>query len=130
MYASPNSTYQPNSGGTSGGGGHWSRAVEFAAPRHRYHGPPTYFYPPPASRDDVIRPWSKLLPNRPPVPPMHMEELSPRDREMYLRDFMPPSSHETAPAAHHRTQHASPYDPHNEELTHSKKPAAWPIVST
>lgn len=37
-----------------------------------------------------IRPWARLIPERPPVGPIPLDQLSPQDRDMYLRDFLPP----------------------------------------
>lgn len=38
----------------------------------------------------LIRPWSRLLPDRPPVEPIGLHQLSVQDRDMYLREFLPP----------------------------------------
>lgn len=40
----------------------------------------------------MIRPCARLMPNRPPVAPIPLDHLSPENREMYLRDFLPPSN--------------------------------------
>ena len=37
-----------------------------------------------------IRPWAKLLPRRAPVEPIDLDQLSADDRDVYLRDFLPP----------------------------------------
>ena len=37
-----------------------------------------------------VRPWSMLLPDRGPVKPIDLDQLSSEDRDMYLRDFLPP----------------------------------------
>lgn len=37
-----------------------------------------------------VRPWAMLLPDRGPVKPIDLDQLSGEDREMYLRDFLPP----------------------------------------
>lgn len=37
-----------------------------------------------------IRPWSRLIPDRLSVPTIALDQLSVQDRDMYLRDFLPP----------------------------------------
>jgi hypothetical protein len=39
-----------------------------------------------------IRPWARLLPDRLPVEPIGLDQLSVQDRDMYLRDFVPPTA--------------------------------------
>ena len=39
----------------------------------------------------LIRPWSRLLPDRAPVEPIGLHQLSVQDRDMYLREFLPPN---------------------------------------
>jgi hypothetical protein len=38
-----------------------------------------------------IRPWSRLMPRRGPVAPIELDQLPPGVREIYLRDFIPPT---------------------------------------
>ena len=40
----------------------------------------------------MIRPCPRLMPNRAPVEPFPIDQLSPEARDMYLRDFLPPSN--------------------------------------
>lgn len=37
-----------------------------------------------------VRPWARLLPERGPVDPIDLDQLSIEDRDLYLRDFLPP----------------------------------------
>ena len=37
-----------------------------------------------------VRPWAMLLPDRGPVHPIDLDQLSSEDRDLYLRDFLPP----------------------------------------
>ena len=39
----------------------------------------------------LIRPWARLLPDREPVDPIGLHQLSVQDRDLYLRDFLPPN---------------------------------------
>ena len=39
----------------------------------------------------LIRPWARLLPDRDPVEPIGLHQLSVQDRDLYLRDFLPPN---------------------------------------
>ena len=51
----------------------------------------------------LIRPWSRLLPDRPPVEPIGLHQLSVQDRDIYLREFLPPNPRYEM--EHHRDQH-------------------------
>lgn len=38
-----------------------------------------------------VRPWNRLMPKRAPIQPIELDDLPADQREMYLRDFMPPT---------------------------------------
>jgi hypothetical protein len=38
----------------------------------------------------TIRPAARFMPHHPPVDPIPLDQLSPQDRDLYLRDFLPP----------------------------------------
>jgi hypothetical protein len=45
-----------------------------------------------------IRPWARLLPDRHPVEPIRLDQLSVEDRNIYLRDFAPPNPRNEVPS--------------------------------
>lgn len=55
-----------------------------------------------------VRPWAKLLPGRGPVDPICLDQLSNEDREMYLKDFLPPNP-DIPKSRHQESPVASPY---------------------
>lgn len=56
----------------------------------------------------LIRPWSRLLPDRPPVEPIGLHQLSVQDRDMYLRDFLPPDPRDEM--SHHDMNSSGKYN--------------------
>jgi len=81
----------------------------------------------------MLRPEARLMPKRPPVDPIPLDHLSPQDRDLYLRDFLPPCPQINAvqkksivldpnpPLSHsHRHLHRPPYRHNNHDPTHHR----------
>jgi hypothetical protein len=86
-----------------------------------------------------IRPWARLIPDRPPVGPIPLDQLSEQDRDLYLRDFLPPCptvrSESSQYAQHPGRDNLSSmpygdYDHHSEQdrKLPASKGATWPLL--
>jgi hypothetical protein len=86
-----------------------------------------------------IRPWARLIPDRRPVGPIPLDHLSPTDRDMYLRDFLPPcptfarnsESQQYAQLPGHEMLSPMPYVGYNSDQQSELPPndaATWPLL--
>lgn len=73
----------------------------------------------------VIRPLARLMPRRPPVDPMPLDQLSDEYRELYLRDFLPPCPQIRKKR---KLSNRSHYDG-SVDRNAPARPNEWPVVS-
>jgi hypothetical protein len=70
-----------------------------------------------------IRPWAWLLPDRQPVEPIGLHQLSVQDRDLYLRDFLPPHPrYENQDQQNHHAAHTGTTDHSNSNDSHIRFP--------
>jgi len=85
----------------------------------------------------MIRPVAGLMPRRAPVEPFPLDKLSTEDRDMYLRDFLPPcppirkrqKRHQCLPKSHYQQQQKGQDHLSSHEETESSSNSAEPSIS-
>lgn len=71
----------------------------------------------------VIRPLSRLMPRRPPVEPIPLDQLSAEYRDLYLRDFLPP-----CPQIRKKKRKFSDRSNYDSSTDHNER-GYWPVMS-
>jgi hypothetical protein len=71
----------------------------------------------------VIRPLARLMPRRPPVEPIPLDQLSAEYRDLYLRDFLPP-----CPQIRKKKRKFSDRPEYDTSTDHNER-GYWPVMS-
>jgi hypothetical protein len=71
----------------------------------------------------VIRPLARLMPQRPPVEPIPLDQLSAEYRDLYLRDFLPP-----CPQIRKKKRKFSDRSNYDSSTDHNER-GYWPVMS-
>jgi hypothetical protein len=71
----------------------------------------------------VLRPLARLMPRRPPVEPIPLDQLSAEYRDLYLRDFLPP-----CPQIRKKKRKVSDRSNYDTSTDHNER-GHWPVMS-